>query len=113
MSFLALDAMLGWKVKKYDGSWTEWGNLTSDDPTPGDNTLPAGSPWSLSNATYTDNLNQGGIGLKPECQKPPGIDCGRTACLTGFGAVPDQTNENDKQICDTGTPLTDCVGNPN
>ncbi len=58
MSFLALDAMLGWKVKKYDGSWTEWGNLSDGvgDPTPGDATLPAGSAWALNNSTYTSML---------------------------------------------------------
>ncbi len=111
MSFLALDAMLGWKVKKYDGSWTEWGNLTNDDPTASDNTLPtggAGDPWSLSNATYTDNLNQSVV-----CSSSNPLNCGRTACTTGFGAVPDQTSENDKQICTTVTPLTDFVCNPN
>ncbi len=106
MSFLALDAMLGWKVKKYDGSWTEWGNLSDGvgDPTPGDATLVVGSPWATNNDDYTDNLDQTNV-----CSSGSSSNCGRTGCETGF-VVPDQTNENDKQICDTGVALTDCNG---
>ncbi len=118
--------MLGWKVKKIDGSWTEWGNLSDGDgdPTPGDATLPVGSQWALNNATYTDNLQQGDPlnSDKPKCTSGNPINCGRVACVdanddiyntVGVVAAPDQTSENDKQICATGTPLTDCNGNLN
>jgi len=40
-AFVALDAILGWPVADYDGSWSQWGQLAAG---PGGK-LDAGSPW--------------------------------------------------------------------
>ncbi len=103
MSFLALDAMLGWRVKKVDGSWVEWGNLTDEG-----GTLPQDSPWrtdcGVSGATACTAI-----------PTPATVSEAVSFASTG-GAVPscpyaaaaDATNENDIQICATSIQNTDC-----
>ncbi len=43
LPFFALDAILGWPAVNYDGSWSQWGQLSGDAANGG--MLPADSPW--------------------------------------------------------------------
>jgi 3-mercaptopyruvate sulfurtransferase SseA len=47
--YFVLDAILGWKAMLYDGSWYQWGQMSSDTANGGK--LPSGSPW------ITDDTN--------------------------------------------------------
>ncbi len=38
-----LDGILGWNAVNYDGSWSQWGQLSADAANGG--ALPVGSPW--------------------------------------------------------------------
>lgn len=42
-AFFVLDAILGWPVSLYDGSWSQWGQLSGDSTKGGQ--LWSGSPW--------------------------------------------------------------------
>ncbi|MEF9437821.1 MAG: hypothetical protein L0922_03410 [Candidatus Mariimomonas ferrooxydans] len=95
MSFLALDAMLGWKVKKYDSSWLEWGNLSGEE-----GTLASDSPWLTNNTSRSEAINEV-------------IATGGAIASCPYAADADAVNENDKQICATGIQNTDCNGNIN
>ncbi len=55
MSFLALDGILEWPVKMYDGSWLEWGNLSDEE-----GTLESDSPWRTDNPTYSEVIDPAG-----------------------------------------------------
>ncbi|MEE8328425.1 MAG: rhodanese-like domain-containing protein [Thermodesulfovibrionia bacterium] len=108
VSFLALDAVLGWRVKKVDGSWVEWGNLTDEG-----GTLPANSPWrtdcGVSGATACTAI-----------PTPATVSEAVSFASTGgavlscpYAAAADATNENDIQICATSIQNTDCNGEIN
>jgi thiosulfate/3-mercaptopyruvate sulfurtransferase len=43
LSFFVLDAILDWPVEDYDGSWSQWGQLSADSANGG--MLAADSPW--------------------------------------------------------------------
>ncbi len=43
LPFFVLDAILGWPAANYDGSWSQWGQLSGDAANGG--MLPADSPW--------------------------------------------------------------------
>lgn len=51
-AFFVLEAMLGWDVMVYDGSWSQWGQLSADTTKGG--MLPVGSPWAVDNGTYME-----------------------------------------------------------
>ena len=59
--FFVLDAILGWDVMVYDGSWSQWGSLSSVPATPADfdtgGQLTVGSLWAVDNTTYMDVIN--------------------------------------------------------
>ncbi|MHB1397171.1 MAG: selenite/tellurite reduction operon rhodanese-like protein ExtH [Trichloromonadaceae bacterium] len=48
--FFVLDGILGWPVMTYDGSWSQFGQLSADASKGG--LLPTGSLWAADNATY-------------------------------------------------------------
>lgn len=48
--FFVLDGILGWPVMTYDGSWSQFGQLSADTSKGG--VLPAGSLWAADNSTY-------------------------------------------------------------
>lgn len=43
-AFFALDGILGWNAVWYDGSWSQWGQMSADSANGGK--LPAGSVWA-------------------------------------------------------------------
>lgn len=85
MSFLALDGILEWPVKMYDGSWLEWGNLSAEE-----GTLASDSPWRTDNPTYSDIIKPAGATLLPN-KVPKEID--------SFALSAKKINEEDKAAC--------------
>ncbi|MDH3391172.1 MAG: selenite/tellurite reduction operon rhodanese-like protein ExtH, partial [Desulfobulbaceae bacterium] len=57
LQFLALDAVLGWNAKIYDGAWIEWGQMASNDPAY-DGSLEPDSPWITSGLTESLTYNK-------------------------------------------------------
>ncbi len=103
MSFLALDAMLGWKVKKYDGSWLEWGNLSDEE-----GTLDSDSQWRTDCDAPGATGCAIGVPARSEAVNYVAGTGGLVeACTDALTA--NQTNENDKQICDPGLQQVDCL----
>jgi 3-mercaptopyruvate sulfurtransferase SseA len=61
VNFMALDAVLGWPVKIYDGAWIEWGQMATNDSAI-DGSLDPASPWRTDNArTESLSYNKGPI----------------------------------------------------
>jgi 3-mercaptopyruvate sulfurtransferase SseA len=62
VNFMALDAVLGWPVKIYDGAWIQWGQMATNDSTL-DGSLDPDSPWRADNSDRTESLayNKGPI----------------------------------------------------
>jgi 3-mercaptopyruvate sulfurtransferase SseA len=56
VNFMALDAVLGWPVKIYDGAWIQWGQMATNDSTI-DGSLDPGSPWRTDNSDRTESLS--------------------------------------------------------
>jgi 3-mercaptopyruvate sulfurtransferase SseA len=52
--FFAFDAILGWDAMVYDGSWSQWGSLSTDTAKGGK--LPSDSQWYTDDSTLMDNL---------------------------------------------------------
>jgi hypothetical protein len=52
MMFFVLDGILGWPAAVYDGSWSQWGQLSGDSSMKGQ--LNAGSPWRTDIAGRSD-----------------------------------------------------------
>ena len=50
--FFALDGILGWPAAFYDGSWTQWGQLSANASMGG--TLAANSPWRTDTASRSE-----------------------------------------------------------
>ena len=53
--FFVLDAILGADVMTYDGSWSQWGQMSDNAVKKGE--LTTGSLWAVDNATYMDVVN--------------------------------------------------------
>ncbi len=84
MSFLALDGILGWDVKHYDGSWLEWGNLSDEE-----GTLESDSPWRTDNPTYSEVIDPAGATRKNALKD-----------VDSFAPSAKLINEEDKAACD-------------
>jgi rhodanese-related sulfurtransferase len=52
ISFFILDGVLGWPVKLYDGSWSQWGQMSGEAAKGGK--LPADSKWRTDTAAMTE-----------------------------------------------------------
>jgi len=86
VSFLALDGILEWPVKMYDGSWLEWGNLSDEE-----GTLASDSPWRTDNPTYSEQINPDGSTLKNPEKTREGAD--------SYAPNAKKINEEDKAAC--------------
>lgn len=93
--FLVLDGILGWPVMTYDGSWSQWGSLSTAATGKGGQ-LAAGSKWATDTAELMEVINYN-------------VDAGRTAEATKVNAqaqalhpdpaLPDANNiENDDAV---------------
>jgi len=91
VTFLALDAELGWPTKIYDGAWIEWGQMADNDPTY-DGALDPASQWrtdtSAASAAITYN-------------KPAGFTVDDLAA-SSFALRADLINLGDSTVCGGG-----------
>jgi thiosulfate/3-mercaptopyruvate sulfurtransferase len=55
VGYLVLDAILGWDVMTYDGSWSQWGKMSYYTDKGGE--LPNGSSWAVDTQNYMDVVN--------------------------------------------------------
>ena len=55
VTFLALDASLGWDTKIYDGAWIEWGQMAGNEASI-DGSLDPFSAWLTNSATYSEAI---------------------------------------------------------
>jgi 3-mercaptopyruvate sulfurtransferase SseA len=94
VNFLALDAVLGWPVKIYDGAWIQWGQMATNDSTI-DGSLDPSSPWRTDNdLTESLSYNKGPIdplganSYAPHANLINTEDAGTAASGGGSGAGP-------------------------
>ncbi|MGW8161386.1 MAG: selenite/tellurite reduction operon rhodanese-like protein ExtH, partial [Desulfobulbales bacterium] len=86
IQFLALDAVLGWKAKIYDGAWIQWGQMATNDPVR-DGSLDPASPWRTDNADLTESLTYNRQIVGP------------IVGANSFAANANLINETDKAVC--------------
>jgi len=87
IQFLALDAVLGWKAKIYDGAWIEWGQMASNDPAI-DGSLENDSPWRTDIDALSESINYNKREVAP------------VAGANSFAAHANLINETDKAVCE-------------
>ncbi len=97
VGFLAIDAMLGWKVKKFEGSWIVWGNLSDEE-----GILASDSPWRTNKPEYSEVINASVSTNKSQTIPGYGITVG-----CSYAKLANRTNANDKQIC--GSNSSACI----
>jgi 3-mercaptopyruvate sulfurtransferase SseA len=90
---LALDAVLGWNAKIYDGAWIQWGLMASNDPAVG-GPLEPDSPW------ITEALSQGEAD-GPITYNRKEVEQINASDVDSFAANANEINEEDKAICGT------------
>ncbi|MEF9426622.1 MAG: hypothetical protein L0956_05410, partial [Candidatus Mariimomonas ferrooxydans] len=73
-------------VKMFDGSWLEWGNMTTDGATA---QLQANSPWITDTAALSEAINYASTNEKP-------------FSANSFAFNANQVNEDDKAVCAGG-----------
>ncbi|MDA8171958.1 MAG: selenite/tellurite reduction operon rhodanese-like protein ExtH [Nitrospiraceae bacterium] len=88
--FAALDAVLGWPVENYDGSWSQWGMLAS---TANCGPLDPNSPWRTDTPQRTQNLTFNGTA--PACTGIEDATNGGVYAVTSFDTDLNQMEEQD------------------
>ncbi len=88
--FAALDAVLGWPVKNYDGSWSQWGMLAS---TANCGPLDPNSPWRTDTPQRTQNLTFNGT--PPACTGIEDATDGGAYTVNSFDTDLNQIEEQD------------------
>jgi molybdopterin synthase sulfurtransferase len=89
--FLALDALLGWPSKIYDGAWIEWGQMADNGSAIG-GALAATSPWRTDHPLYSAAITY---------NKPAGFTIDVLAA-NSFAQIGDLINRTDANACGTG-----------
>lgn len=97
VGFLAIDAVLGWKVKKFEDSWIVWGNLSDEE-----GILSSDSKWRTNTSTYSEVINAAVSTNKSQTIPGYGVTVG-----CSYAAYGERVNANDKLIC--GTVCTQCI----
>ncbi len=90
IQFLALDAVLGWKAKIYDGAWIQWGQMADNDASI-DGSLEPDSPWRTDFTDRSESINYNKTVVTPI----PITE------VESFAAHANLINENDKTVCAT------------
>jgi 3-mercaptopyruvate sulfurtransferase SseA len=88
--FLALDAVLGYSVKLYDGSWAEWGQMADEEK---QGALKADSPWRTDLEERSEAISYS-IDLGSTVQQITDAD--------SYAPRADLINETDSSVCETG-----------
>ena len=98
-AFVAIDAVLGWNVANYDGSWTQWGMLAS---TANCGPLDPSSPWRTDTPQRTQNLtfNEVAVG---NCTGIEDATDGGTYPVDSFDTDLNRINEQDSAYFSSGS----------
>ncbi len=91
VNFMALDAVLDWPVKIYDGAWVQWGMMAGNDLNYG-GALSKDSPWRTDVTTRSEAINYENTIVRPE----PVVD--------SFADNANRINEEDKVACADTVP---------
>lgn len=105
--FFVLDAILGWPVVNYDGSWSQWGQLSTDATKGG--RLAAGSPWRTDVASLSEVVTYNHPTVNVELLTLDGRDCTGTlltdasihdpaGCLANAAFDPDSAATSGNQV---------------
>jgi 3-mercaptopyruvate sulfurtransferase SseA len=89
VTFLALDAVLNWPAKIYDGGWIQWGQMAGMDPAT-DGPLAKGSPWRTDIPGRSEAINY---------NKPHGFVVGTAGPFDSFAKQADAINRQDGAVC--------------
>ena len=93
--FLALDAVLNWPVKLYDGGWQQWGQMAGNSAAKG-GMLEEDSAWRADNATRSESLTY---------NKPSGFVVETDGIYDSYAQNADAISRHDLEIC--GKSVTD------
>ncbi|ADH87107.1 selenite/tellurite reduction operon rhodanese-like protein ExtH [Desulfurivibrio alkaliphilus] len=91
VNFLALDAVLRWPAKIYDGAWVQWGMMARNDMNYGGALMPD-SPWRTDTTARSEAINYENRIVEP------------LANADSFAPRANLINETDKNTCDTNPP---------
>lgn len=94
VNFLALDAVLGWPAKIYDGAWVQWGMMARNDLNYG-GALAPDSPWRTDNEARSEAINYENRIVEP------------LASADSFAPRADLINVTDQNACDSNPPAPD------
>jgi hypothetical protein len=105
-AFFVLDGILGWSVELYDGSWSQWGQLSADAANGGQ--LRADSPWRTDIPSRSGLVAFNYSSINPPSSPPSysgtGLDDLTTALVTTISVTIDRYYRI--EIDGTGTPDT-------
>ena len=99
LTFLALDAVLNWPVKIYDGGWIQWGQMAGIDPDTG-GLLEKDSPWRTDTLRHSESIT---------FSKPNGFVVDSSGSYNSFAKQADEINRYDSDICG-GAPKNSDIG---
>jgi len=85
-TFLALDAILGWPAKIYDGAWLQWGMMARNDLNYG-GALAPDSPWRTDRTDRSGKIVYNNRIISPESD------------VDSFAPAANLINEEDKAAC--------------
>ncbi|MDF1614337.1 selenite/tellurite reduction operon rhodanese-like protein ExtH [Desulfurivibrio dismutans] len=94
VNFLALDAVLRWPAKIYDGAWVQWGMMARNDLNYG-GALAPDSPWRTDNESRSEAINYENRIVEP------------LASADSFAPRADLINVTDQNVCDNNPPAPD------
>ena len=98
-AFVAIDAVLGWNVENYDGSWSQWGMLAS---TSNCGPLDPNSPWRTDTPARTQNLTFNGVQPGLSCNNIEDATDNSTYTVNSFDTDLNQINEQDGNYFSSG-----------
>ncbi|MDA8104958.1 MAG: selenite/tellurite reduction operon rhodanese-like protein ExtH [Nitrospiraceae bacterium] len=91
ITFLALDGVLGWPAKIYDGAWIEWGQMADQTE---DGALATDSPWRTDLASRSEAITY---------NKEAGKLVYKLTGANSYALRADMVNVTDSSICGGGT----------
>lgn len=90
ITFLALDGVLGWPAKIYDGAWIEWGQMADEAQ---DGALAANSPWRTDIAARSEAITY---------NKEAGKTVNKLTGANSYALRADLVNVTDANACGGG-----------
>jgi hypothetical protein len=101
-AFFVLDGILGWSVELYDGSWSQWGQLSANAANGGQ--LRADSPWRTDIPSRSGLVAFNYTSINAPSYSGTGLDDLTTALVTTISVTIDRYYR--VEIDGTGTPDT-------